>query len=80
MTDSIMAKTLVARCEAAGLTGIYKSYIRNIKCVDRRREADWFMEERDYSFDYKGNTYIVRSEIVGDKRASARFKYTVEII
>ena len=76
----IDAKTLAARCESAGFTGIFKSYIRNIKCTARRRETGWFKEERDYTFNYKGKTYIVREEIVGDKCASALSKFTVEVI
>lgn len=75
---SIGCNTLVARCKSAGRTDIFKSYIRDIKHVASRREPDWFMEERDYSFTHKGKKYIVRAEIVGDKRYSAAFKYSVE--
>ena len=70
--------TLVNRCKSAGFTGIYKSYIRDIQLIDRRKGADWFMEERDFSFTHKGKKYIIRAEIEGDKRYSALFKYTVE--
>lgn len=76
---SIISKdTLAHRCKSAGITGIFKSYIRDIELVARRREPDWFMEERDFSFTHKGKKYIVRAEIEGDKRYSALFKYTVE--
>lgn len=69
---------IASRCKSAGFTGIYKSYIRDIQLIDRRKGADWFMEERDYSFTHKGKKYIIRAEIEGDKRYSAAFKYTVE--
>ena len=76
---SIIEKSVLAhRCQTAGLTGIYKSYIRDIKQVASRREPDWFMAERDFSFTHKGKRYIVRAEIECDKRYSAKFKYTAE--
>ena len=76
----IGTNTIASRCKSAGFPGIYKSYIRDIKQVASRREPDWFMEERDFSFTHKGKKYIVRAEIEGDKRYSAKFKYTVEEI
>lgn len=80
MSKLIDSATIVARCKQAGVNNIYKSYIHNIRLVDCRKEADWFMEERDFTFTHKENKYIIRSEIVGDKRYSAVFRYKLDII
>ena len=78
MCKIIDAKTIAARCKSAGADGIFKSYIRNIRIADRRRENDWFMFEYDFSFTHKGDRYIIRQEIIGDKRYSAAFQYKLE--
>ena len=75
---TIDAAGIAARCNHAGAAHIRKSYIRNIKVFDHRQEKDWYMAETDYSFTHKGENYIVRASIVGDKRYSALRKFTVE--
>lgn len=74
----MLPEVIAARCNHSGYSFIRKSYIRNIKCVDRRREIDWFLEESDWSFIHRGKKYIVHQEIVGDKRYSALCHYKVE--
>lgn len=71
---------LAHRCKSAGMNGIFKSYIKDVKVESHRREIDWFLAETDYSFTHKGKRYIVREETVGDKRYSAERKYTAEEI
>lgn len=76
----IDAACIVARCKSAGLTCIYKSYIKDIQLVDIRKKPDWIVWERDFSFMYKGSRFIVREKIEGDKRYSTRTSYTVEVV
>lgn len=77
---NIDAETVAHRCKRAGVTGIYKSYIRGIELVARRRGPDWLLEEIDLAFTHKGTRYIVREKTMGDKRYSAARSYTVEVV
>lgn len=58
----------------------YKSYIKNIKVVDRRYAKGWTTEEVDYTFYYKGRKYIVREQIEGNKMISFKRKYSTSIL
>ena len=71
---------LAARCNYLGLSHVSASKMEDIKCEDHRHEPGWSMDETDWSFTQNRRRYIVRQEIAGDKRYSARYRYFVEIV
>lgn len=65
----------------ASRTGLFKTYIKNIKVEAVRsfgHVVGWC--EYDYSFDYKGKRYLCEEHFVGNKKYSAQREYTLKEI
>lgn len=63
----------------ASRTGLYKSYIKNVRVCEIRyvgHVAGWC--EIDYRFNYKGKSYICEQHFSGDKRYSAESEYVLK--
>ena len=72
-------KTNELKAMIASRTGLYKSYIKNVKVEAVRsfgHVAGW--SEYDYSFTYKGKKYICEEHFVGNKKYSAQREYTLK--
>lgn len=63
----------------ASRTGLFKSYIKNIKVEAVRsfgHVSGW--SEYDYSFTYKGKRYICEEHFTGNKMYSAKREYILK--
>lgn len=80
MTNTEMKRMIASR---AG-KGFFKSYVKNIKCVETRPIKGHVMGavEYDYTFTYKGKSYRVNEHICPNKEGkviySAKFRYELE--